>query len=185
MQGSAADPSSVSSKEKLALATMVHSMLVKSGMEDRKAWGYGAFCQEIYNHIQSNPQLQQALKGYQYLKDGKEVYEGSAKVAKAENYLQNARDLGLTSAKAGLRNYRAAGAAGVLNVFVDRFEAMAKSQGIELNECSLAVTKVSLSIATAGTGLVSSLTPAGWVLLGVGVVSTFKESYSLGIACFS
>jgi hypothetical protein len=177
--------SSGDSKDKLQIASSVHSVLVKAGMDDRRAWSYGAFCQDVYGYIQNDPQLQQALKGYKYLKDSKDVFDGTVKVTKAENYLQNARALGLTSAETGFRNFRGSGAADVLSVFVDRFEALAKRQGIELNECSLAVTKVALSVATAGAGALTSLTPMGWVLLGIGTVSTFKESYALGIACFS
>ena len=73
------------------------------------------------------------------------------------------------------------GAAGILNVFVDRFEGYARHHGIELNDCSLQITKVALDIATGG---VFAASVWGVFVAGFAVLSTFQDSYALGTACF-
>jgi hypothetical protein len=70
-----------------------------------------------------------------------------------------------------------------LQVFVDRFEKLAETQGIELNDCSMAVVKVALDIAAAGVGSVTALSGFGLVVAGVAVLETAKDGYALGQVC--
>ena len=68
---------------------------------------------------------------------------------------------------------------------MDRFAALARYKGIELNECALGVAKVATDIGSAGVGAVTSVSGFGVLLLGVSIVSTFQDSYSLGKACLA
>jgi hypothetical protein len=152
----------------------------KPFLGEEKAKTYALFAQHVYDNVQEDPDVQSALAGYKNWKDGKDVIEGFQKIEKANEYLSKV----VPQATAGFRDYRAYGAASILNVFVDRFEKVAQHRGIELNQCWLMVSKVSLDIGTTGVGAVSSLTPFGWAMLGWGAISTFKDSYALGTACF-
>lgn len=143
------------------------------GMNKATAAKYAAFCTAIYKDL--------ILSG----KDLNDIKEGAQAMTRGAKYLQGAKDLQLTSAVSGLRSYTVGGSAKILQVIVDRYSSIAKNQGIELNECALNITKVSLDIATAGTGAVTAVTGWGAVVAVVGVVSTFRDSQSLARACFN
>ena len=166
-----------------AVFSFVFSGLTRAGMNSNDASKYALFCQHVYSYIQSNPQVQTALKDFSDAKDTKEVSEGADKALRAWSLLNNAEQMGLRSATIGLRNVRAGGSAAVLSVFVDRFAAYARAQGIEVNECSLALTKVSLDFAGAMVGGATALAGWGLVLAGFSLLSMFNDSYELGKAC--
>jgi hypothetical protein len=132
-----------------------------------KARAYATFCQAIYDYVQQNHDLSDGLK----------------QIADANKLEPMARALELTKSVGTLGDVRLSGVAGVTNVFVDRFKALADYYGVELNDCSLAVTKVCLDIGSAGVGAVSSVTGLGVVWLGLSVIATFQDSYDLGKVC--
>ena len=152
-------------------------------MDSATASKYALFCQHIYAYIQSNPQVQSALKEMKDIKDAKDVEEGARKAMQAQTLLNNASEMGLTSAVNGLRSVRGGAAAAVLSVFVDRFASYARAQGIELNDCSLSIAKVSLDFAGAMVGGATAFTGWGLVLTGFSVLAMFNDSYELGKSC--
>jgi hypothetical protein len=129
---------------------------------------------EILEYIKEHPELEEALK---YGKDAREVYKGAKEAIVAGRYTGSLNAL--------VKDYGSSGGASVLGVFVDRFAALAKYKGIEVNECALSVAKVATDIGGAGVGALTSVSGFGVLLLAVSVVSTFQDSYSLGKACFS
>jgi hypothetical protein len=177
--------SSSSRNQSTAAFSYVYSGLTGAGMDSPTASKYALFCQHVYVYIQSNPDVQDALKKVKEAKDAKEVGEGAGKAYRAQRLLTNATQMGLTSAANGLRDVRAGGTAAVLSVFVDRFASYARAQGIELNECSLSVTKISLDFAGAMVGGATALSGWGLVLAGFSVLSMFDDSYELGKACLT
>lgn len=140
---------------------------LKGTLGPEKAKAYANFCQAIYDFIQENHDLKDGLQ----------------QVANANQLQPMARQLQLTNSVRTLGDVRLSGSAGIANVFVDHFKALAEHYGIEVNECSLAVTKVCLDVASAGVGAVSSVTGIGLVWLGLSVIATFQDSYELGSVC--
>jgi hypothetical protein len=125
------------------------------------------------DYIDKHPDVRKALSdGF----DAHDVYYGAKAAIGSAGYTGNLNRL--------IKSYGMSGGASVLGVFVNRFDALAKSQGIELNECALTVAKVATDIGGAGIGAVSSVTGWGLLFLAVSVVSTLQDSYSLPGACF-
>ena len=122
-------------------------------------------CSDIFK---KHPEVEEALK---YGKDAYDVYDSAQKAVKASGYTGSLNAL--------VRDYGASGGASVLGVFVDRFAALARYEGIELNECALSVAKVAADIG----GAVSLVSGFGVLLLGASIVATFQDSYSLARAC--
>jgi hypothetical protein len=165
------------SSEGVRVGNSIYAALISTGLDEKRAASFALFCQDVYSYVQNDPKLQAALDTYS-------VYDGSKKSVVAAGYIQRAGALGLKSGISGFSDYGKSGGAAVLGVFVDRFGAYAKSQGIELNECSLTLAKVALDVGGAGTGAVTALSGWGLLLAGVSVVATFKDSYSLAKVCF-
>ena len=166
-----------------AVLSLVFSGLTRAGVNSGDASRYALFCQHVYSYLQSNPQAQTALEDFKDAKDTKEVSEGADKALRAWSSLNNVEHIGLKSVTLPLRNIRAGGSAAVLSVFVDRFAAYARAQGIEVNECSLALTKVSLDFSGAMVEGATALAGWGLVLAGFSLLSVFNDSYELGKAC--
>lgn len=175
----------IDSNKSTVVFSFVYSGLTGSGMNSNNAAKYALLCQHLYVYIDSNPQVQWALQQVKDAKDARDIGEGARKAVHAKALLSNAHELGLTSAVHGLRDVRAGGAATVLSVFVDRFASYARAQGIELNECSLSVAKVSLDFGGAMVGGATALSGWGLVLAGFSVLSMFDDSYQLGKACLA
>jgi len=142
---------------------------LKGSMGPDMAKKYAYFCQELYSYIQDDHDLIDALK----------------QIEIADKLQPMARQLQLTNSVRTLGDVRLGGMAGILNVFVDHFKALAEHNGIELNECSLSIAKVCLDIASAGVGALSSVTGVGLVWLGLSVIATFQDSYELGQVCLA
>jgi hypothetical protein len=109
--------------------------------------------------------------------DAHDLYKGAKAAKAAAGYTGNMNLL--------IRDFGASGGASVLGVFIDRFAAMAKNQGIEVNECALGVSKVFTDIGGVGVGAVGSVTgPWAWLLLGISVVGTYNDSSEMAKSCF-
>jgi hypothetical protein len=144
--------------------SLIYAGLKKLGMPEEKANRYAWFCQAIYKE----------------LKDQHDVLDSLKTIAAANKLLPKAVAMNLGGV---IRNARLSAGVGVAAPFVDRFATISKEYGIELNECSLSVTKVALDIAGAGVGAVSSVEGIGIPLLFLSVVATFNDGYALGKAC--
>lgn len=148
--------------------TPVRYGLKKLKFTDDDANRYAWFCQAIYKE----------------LKDQHDVIDSLQRIARANKLLPQAIEMNLVRSAGTLKNYRLSAGVGVVAPFIDRLSALAKANGIQLNECSLSVTKVAMDVAGAGTGAVTFGTGMGTVLLFLSVVATFNDGQSLGKACF-
>lgn len=150
----------------------LHEQLTKDGLTNDQAVKSTSYLHQMSSYIQEHPGVLTALKGGL---DAHDVYKGSKAAVGAAAYTGSLNTM--------IRNHGMSGGATVLGVFVDRFGALARSQGIELNECALSVAKLATDIGGAGVGAVTSVGGFGVLLLGISVVSTFQDSYSLVNAC--
>lgn len=148
------------------LGTSILAALRSNGVEETTAARYAAVCTEMYRHICANPEVAETLKA---AKDAYELRDGGQKAVTGSRYLTRSRAMGLTSAQNGFRSYGARGGAGVLRVFADYFETFARSQGIALNDCALAMSKLTLSLAGMSLGAVTAPTAFGLVMFAVSV----------------
>jgi hypothetical protein len=151
----------------LKVYTLVHDGLVKLGFTEDKANRYAWFCQAIYKE----------------LKDQHDAIDGLQKTADANKLLPEAVAMNLVKSTGALKDFRFSAGVSVVAPFVDRLATIAKLNGIELNDCSLSVTKLALDIAGAGTGAVTSVGLIGIPLLFLSVAATFNDSLSLAKAC--
>ena len=147
---------------------LIKQGLLEAGFSDESASRYAWFCQAIYKEV----------------KDQHDVLDGLNKIAGANRLLPQAVSMNLVKSSAAIKDFRLSASVAVVSPFIDRVAAIAKLYGIELNECSLAVTKVALDIAGAGTGAVTSVEGIGIPLLVLSVIATFNDSYALSNACF-
>ncbi len=139
------DAMSISGKVDVALDIYdaVSNTLKLSGLSENVAKKYGHFATELYIYIEKRPQLQMALQCSRSVYD---MGHGASTYVAAGRLASNARVMGAaTSAEqfAARGNFAAGGA---IAAFVDYFAALAKSLGIEMNECAIAVTKVMLDV---------------------------------------
>jgi hypothetical protein len=104
---------------------------------------YAHFAVEMYEYIESRPQLQFALEG---AKSTFEMGKGAQGYVDAMGYAGRAADLNLASSAERFAGSGAVSAGGAISAFVDYFAGMAESLGIEMNKCSIAVTKVILDV---------------------------------------
>lgn len=132
---------------------------------------FGSYLAEINKYLKDHPYLIEIIQDGFDLHD---VIDGARKGFVAARYVG--------SLNLRVQDWGASGGASVLGVFVDRFGAMAKKDGIEVNEMALALTKVLLDIAGAGTATVASAFtgPVGILLLSVALINTFSDSLALG-----
>jgi hypothetical protein len=151
----------------LKIYSVVYTGLKELGFSEDKANRYAWFCQSIYKELKDQHDALAALKS----------------IANANKVLPNARAMNLVKSVGVLKDARVSGGVGVVAPFIDRFAAIAKECGVELNECALSVTKVALDIAGAGVGAVTSVEGIGIPILFLSVIATFNDSYSLGKAC--
>jgi hypothetical protein len=138
------------------------------GIGNDKAGKYAWFTQAVYKELMD-----------QYA-----VVDGLNRIASANELLPEAMSMNLVKSTAALKDYRLSGGVAVVAPFVDRFAAIARLHGIEVNDCWASVAKVAIDIGGAGTGAVTSVSGFGIPLLALSVIATFNDSYSLGKACF-
>jgi len=146
---------------------LISTGLRNLGFSEDKANRYAWFCQAIYKE----------------LKDSHDVMDGMQKIASANKLMPGAVAMNFGWATGVLKDYRLSARASVVAPFIDRLAAIARQNGIELNECSLSVTKVALDIAGAGTGAISAVSGIGIPLLVLSVLATYNDSYGLARAC--
>lgn len=166
------------------IATVVYLSLTKAGFDVEIAAKYSLFCQDVYIYIRNNPTIQQALKAGKDFKAAWDIREGTTQVYQANKFLSNGAKMGLSSAADGFRNVRATGAATVLSASVDVFENLAKKRGIELNDCALSVTKVSLDAAGVAGGGLTFETGIGAVVGVMSFLALGKDARNLSAQCF-
>jgi hypothetical protein len=154
-------------EDPLKIYTPIYAGLKRLGFNDGRANCYAWFCRAIYKE----------------LKDRHDVIDGLQKVSDANKLLPGALAMNLVKSTGALKDYRLSAVVSVAAPIIDRLVAIAKRNGIELNECSLSVTKVALDIVGAGTGAVTSVSGLGIPLLFLSVVSTFNDGYGLASAC--
>lgn len=187
------------------LSTIVRSSLTSRGIPLDKAGKYAHFSMEIYRFILDNPDLPpiltssfpdgaramkrfieehkssnaEAVSAMEGLLDSWNTYASARQTLSVRPYAAGASALGLKRLPA----HGVSGGAGVLQVFLNRFQVFAKSQGIELNECALAVSALALDIAAAGVGSVASVSGVGIGLLVLAGAQTMKDSWQFTEAC--
>lgn len=164
--------------------SLVLSELIRMNISSSTARSYAQFAEDAYNYIKGNRDLQNALSTYAVYKGLNEVREGVGRIRTGTRMLKRAQALNLSRATGDFRDFRAVGFASVFSVSLETFEFIAKKNGIELNECALAISKTSLDIASAGVGAVTIESGLGAVLLLSSIYSTATDSYTVGTACF-
>src|SRR5580658_8320996 len=108
----------------LKVYTPVYTGLKSLGLTEERAKSYAWFCQAIYKEV----------------KDQHDVLDGLNRFAAANKLLPQALAMNLVNSAAALKDFRLSAGASIVGPFIDRFAAIAKQNGIELNECSMNVT---------------------------------------------
>jgi hypothetical protein len=157
------------SSESATRKATVHAQLKSDGFDNQEAVKLNVFLGQMYDYIQDHPTLKKAFK------DAWDVYDGSKKAIGAAPYKGILNE--------NIHDYGVSGGASVLGVFIDHFSALAKSQGIQLNECALSVAKIATDIGGVGVGAVTSVSGWGVLFLGISIVSTYQDSYSSVSVC--
>jgi hypothetical protein len=150
--------------DQVKIYSLIHSGLRELGFTEDKANRYAWFCQAMYKE----------------LKDQHDLLDSLHKIAAANKILPKASAMFLTRS---VKDYRLSAGVGAVAPFIDRAATIAKQNGIELNECSLSITKVALDIAGAGTGAVTAVEGIGIPLLVLSVIATYNDSSALAKAC--
>jgi len=153
-----------------------HAQLKRDGLSNDAATKSASFLVRVSDFIQQNHKLRDAFNDTIQLHD---VYTGAVASVETAPYVGDLNKL--------IQSRGISGAASVMGVFVDRFGALADSQGIELNKCALSVAKLATDIGGAGVGAVTSASgigsPLGAVLTGIAVMSTINDSRSFVNEC--
>lgn len=121
----------------------VSSALIAAGLKKETVRKYSYFAAELYDYIDARPELQTILKG------AKATYQGVAGTKgylAASKYASNARTMSATTYAEKFAARGTVSAGGAISAFVDYFSTVAKGLGIEMNECSIAITKVILDV---------------------------------------
>ena len=123
----------------------VSNALTVAGMNEETAKKYAYFAEELYRYIKDRPALQEALQGAKQVYDLNKGAKGWAAAARLESNARAMNAVGMAE-KFATRGTISAG--GAISAFVEYFAGIAKTLGVELNECAIAVTKVILDILT-------------------------------------
>jgi len=129
----------------LKIYDAVKNSLTIAQVPKETAEKYAQFAVEMYEYIESRPQLQFALEG---AKSTYEMGKGAQGYVNAMGYAGRATEMNLVASAERFAGSGNVSAGGAISAFVDYFAGMAKSLGIEVNECSIAVTKVMLDVLT-------------------------------------
>jgi hypothetical protein len=124
----------------------VNNALTLAGLDRKTAKNYSDFAVRLYEYIKDRPQLQEALQGAKQVYDLNKNAKGWAAAARLEGNAKAMNSMA-TAEKFALRGTVSAG--GVISTFVDYFAGVARSLGIDMNECAIDVTKVILDILTS------------------------------------
>lgn len=124
------ETASTKANSKDAVYSLVLSALVKANYDVATANNQARFAQDTYNSIQSNPNLQRAIRAYKAYSFAKDATDGTKKMSQANTLMNNAREMGFSIDS--FKSARASGFATVFSASVDLFEALAKKNGLEL-----------------------------------------------------
>jgi len=94
--------------------------------------------------------------------------------------MTNAGNLGLSID--GFRRVADGGIATMLSASVNAIDSIAKKNGVELNQCALSISKLSLDFAGA---LAAGATTATGIGAAVGAVLTVMQIYAVGTDAYS
>lgn len=170
--------SSVVSTE-VKLYNGVYNALIVGGMNPAGARTYAHFAMDVYAYIEDDPQLQGALAGL------KSVYKGRKEANEAVvafRYVLGARDLNLSAGAARFAAKGTVAMAGVIPEFVNYCAALAKINGIEMNECAISVTTVMLDVLTV---VAMADTVVGVWAAAMQALSTVNDSREMVNMCLS
>jgi hypothetical protein len=129
----------------LKIFDAVKNALIVAEVPKDVAEKYAHFATEMYEYIDSRPQLQFALLG---AKATFEMGKGAQGYVTAMGYAGRASDLNLVSSAERFAGNGKVSAGGAISAFVDYFAGLAESLGIEMNKCSISITKVILDVLT-------------------------------------
>jgi len=153
----------------------VFNTLKESGLSNDTALKYSVFAAQAYQWILNNPQVKMSFASFEGITSFK-TYQAATRLS------DNASMMGLNSAAPGLATARNFNAGAALNAGLTYFGSLAKSLGIEVNECALAITKVIedvlivVGVAETGIGVFAAFMQA---MATVGDVEEMKK------ACFN
>ena len=153
----------------------VYTALLKAGTKDDTAKKYAIFAVEVYKYVSENPEIERAITLFKIRKGGMETAE---LFALSERFAA----AGMERAAVKYASKGVGGVGGVLSDLLDFFAEYCKANGIEINLCSLAITKVMLdvlsTVALSGTGI------GVWAAV-FQLFSTVKDVKGMVDACFS
>jgi hypothetical protein len=133
--------------EKLDIALEIYdavsNTLTVAGLNEETAQKYSYFAVELYKYIKDRPQLQTALQG---ARSSYDMAVGAKGWAAAARLTTNANAMNAFSSAEKFTARGNVSAGGAISAFVDYFAGVAKNLGIEMNDCAIAVTKVTLDV---------------------------------------
>jgi len=161
----------------MAFGATVRSELISAGYSPEKANSITAVTIELERYLADHGDLLQEAVGL------KGAYDDARRVFTGTRHMRRASGLASlpVSSRYGAYSWRAAN--GVFAAFLSHAAPFAKSQGVELEECSLAISRLSLAVIGAGTGAVSLPTGFGAILLLLAVKEAFESGKALGEHC--
>jgi hypothetical protein len=172
-------PMGISAKIDIGLKIFdaVKNLLTVANVPKETAETYAYFAVEMYKYIESRPQLQFAITGAKATFD---MAKGAQGYIDAMGYAERARELDLVSSAERFAGRGTVSAGAAISAFVDYFAGMAKSLGIEVNECAIAVTKVMLDVLTT---LALAETVVGVWAAALQLLSTKADVLDMKRAC--
>lgn len=123
----------------LKLYDAITNALIVAGVDKEIARKYADFAAQMYDHIESRPQLQSALEG---AKSSYETISETGGYIMRARLSNNAAAMGFESIAEGFAASSRVSAGGAVSGFIDYFTGIAKGSGIEMNECAIAITKI-------------------------------------------
>jgi hypothetical protein len=162
----------------LKIYVRVRDALLAGDLSFEMSDKYAYYAVEIYRYVNAHPELKEALNG---LKATKDMKDGAVKAQAAFAQADRARNvMNMEASASRFTSLGSAGVGGALSAFVDYFASVAKSLGVEMNECCLAITKVILGALTiaalADTGV------GAWAA-AVQLLSTANDARSMAKVC--
>jgi hypothetical protein len=176
----------------ITVSTFVFSGLTRMSVDASTASKYATFAQDLSSHIANNPTLQRAILMWNrgvLAWNISQIQQGYGTAVRASTLMSNANDLGLSGA--GFERVADGGLATMLSASVVVIDAIAKKNGVTLNQCALSISKLSLdfagtlaaggaTVATAPTGVGAAV---GAVLTVMQIYAVGTDAYSLGVYC--
>jgi hypothetical protein len=156
----------------------VSNALIISGLTRDTAKKYAYFAEELYQYIKDSPELKTVLEG---AKSTYDMAKGAKGYAAAARLSSNATTMNALSSAESFAARGTFSAGGAISAFVNYFAAIAKSLHIEMNECTIAVTKVMLDVLTT---IALADTVIGLWAAALQVLATGADATEMVQACF-